>query len=151
MWPILLWLSISHHISFPLVDFNLDMNTPFQFSVFNVKSPGIIQKICISRKNWPAGIYQARPCIYSGIAVTVHITNKFTQDRTTRVLPGSSVGRTLAPHARGPGFKSPLGQGFFHIKILGGVGCLCTISYVLILNVLVYDGCFFLHFQIWCS
>ena len=33
--------------------------------------------------------------------------------------PGSSVGRTPALHVRGMGFNSPLGQGFFHIKILG--------------------------------
>ena len=54
--------------------------------------------------------------------------------------------RTLAPHARGPGLKSSLGQRYFHIKILGRVGCLCTDHFVL--NVLVYDGCFFLHFLI---
>ena len=31
------------------------------------------------------------------------------------------------PEARGPGFKSPLGQRFFHMNILGWVGCLSTV------------------------
>ena len=30
--------------------------------------------------------------------------------------PGSSVGRALTLHARGPGFKCPFGQEFFHVK-----------------------------------
>ena len=40
-------------------------------------------------------------------------------------------------------------QGFFHMKLLGWVGCLCRPNVHMFLNVLVYDACFFLHFQIW--
>ena len=67
--------------------------------------------------------------------------------------PGSSVGRALAQHARGPGFKSPLGQGFFSHKDSWLSLLFVYCSYVL--NVLVCDGLvvratqhFFFH---WCN